>query len=359
MSVDLDRQLQEYCRLMDESQRSLSLDDILDRSGEVQVLPNRRVSQFRSRRRWSTVAGPGLAVVAVVAALVLGLGAVPLIRDRAPVASDWVPSNGWIAFSTQPGFSQVSETDLLGGGNIYLVRGGVEPMLIVSRGDPAATNVCPAFSPDGSMLAYGELADSIRTLVVLAVAADGSVTEVTRIEVPGLGAAPCPSWSSDGTRLAYLQRELVPDAFLPAGTVVVRGLDGSTPEPGEGDPTFEVLTADLGEEGPAPLASPDGTLVTRSGFDVETYECHVIVSRPDGSESRTITSKCVYSVAAWSPDGRYILTMEDVGSGFTMVGWSIKVPFESVILASNVPTNGARSWPGRGDVSWQPVYSGS
>ena len=81
--------------------------------------------------------------------------------------------NGWIAFSTQPGTVQVGSTDYDSGGDIYLVRPGIEERLIVSRGENKTWNVCPLFSPDGSMLAYGEREGPGSSLVILDVMASG------------------------------------------------------------------------------------------------------------------------------------------------------------------------------------------
>ena len=47
--------------------------------------------------------------------------------------------------------------------------------------------------------------------------------------------------------------------------------------------------------------------------------------------------------------------MQDVsGMDFTMHEVAIDSGVQSVVV-STVRTNGARSWPGWGDVSWQPV----
>ena len=60
-------------------------------------------------------------------------------------------------------------------------------------------------------------------------------------------------------------------------------------------------------------------------------------------------------MAAWSPDGRKLLVMQDVGGvNFTMFAVSVDAPFESVPVVEMVRVNHARSWPGRYDVSWQP-----
>ena len=74
----------------------------------------------------------------------------------------------------------------------------------------------PCLSPDGRMLAYGVASPQGRAVVVVGVDADGVVPDasgttrppdwkITRhIVVPGPGRAVCARWSTDGTRLAYL-----------------------------------------------------------------------------------------------------------------------------------------------------------
>jgi hypothetical protein len=85
--------------------------------------------------------------------------------------------------------------------------------------------------------------------------------------------------------------------------------------------------------------------------------CEVAVARPDGSGHRVLKDLlCPYAVAGWSPDGRKILVMYDVsGLHFTMSAVSVDAPFDIEPIVVRVRVNHGRSWPGRGDVSWQPV----
>ena len=308
-----------------------------------------------------------LVVGAVLIATLLGLGVGARLLLPRPLGA---PSNGWIAFSTQPGYPEALHEISGHGGDIYLVRAGVEPKLIVSRGSTNASNVCPAFSPDGQTLVYGHRDNATRALILLAVSRDGSISEKGRLDVPGVALVPCPRWSADGTRLAYLDfpsNDSVPTGE--PGEVIVRGLDGSTLRPGPADPILDDLIR-RGElvERQSPLVSPSGdwaALADSRG---------VIIERPDGSDARVLlTTKAFaalvrydsgdlmpYSLPAWSPDGRFVLALGDVGGpGFAIAAISVDSPAQSTLLASYIPVNSASNWPVRHDSSWQAVFGES
>jgi hypothetical protein len=306
-----------------------------------------------------------LGILLIATLLGLGMIGARLLLPR-PLGA---PGNGWIAFSTQPGFPEALHDSHGHGGDIYLVREGIEPRLIVSRGSENTSNVCPAFSPDGLTLVYGHRDGASRALILLAVHADGSVSETARVDVPGGSTVPCPHWSADGNRLAYLDG-LSSDAVplgQPAG-VVVRGLDGSTLAPGPTDPNLDDLirtTSILDSDTPFQSPSGDRAVLADSRG--------VIIERPDGSDARVLLTPegfgalvgypdglMPYSFPAWSPDGRFVLAMGDVGGpGFSLAAISVDSPAQSIVLAHFVAVNSASNWPVRGDSSWQPVFGGS
>jgi Tol biopolymer transport system component len=168
---------------------------------------------------------------------------------------------------------------------------------------------------------------------VVGVSREGKTREPSvTLKVPG-NRAPCPKWSSDGSRLAYLDDR---------GTVVVRGLDGSTQHWAAGDPTRHDLALD-----PRAVPSPTGKLVAR----LSHYR--IVVSRPDGSHTRVVKAWATpYAIAGWSPDGRQLLIMTD--GPYMMRAVSINAPFTLTRIVDYIPINNDRSWPGYGDVSWQP-----
>jgi hypothetical protein len=63
-----------------------------------------------------------------------------------------------------------------------------------------------------------------------------------------------------------------------------------------------------------------------------------------------------YAIAGWSPNGRTVLALQDV-SVFHFTMWSLSVdgPATAVAIVEGVRVNHPRSWPGEGDVSWQPT----
>jgi WD40-like Beta Propeller Repeat len=261
-------------------------------------------------------------------------------------------SDGWIAYSTAPANDQPTalkpspplrgrfpDARYLQGSDVYLVRPGGEPRLLAGRGDGTTWNVCPAFSPDRTMLAFGTRSPKLRAIRVVGVTREGAVVAPRlRLPVEGRGGAPCPGWSVDGSRVAYrVGRQ-----------VVVRALDGSFPHGRAGDPTV----ADFRREEHV-LVSPTGDRAARF------FGGAVTVAQIDGSEPRGLHVGCLggtYALAGWSPDGRNVLVMCDInGFAFTMFAVPVDPPGESVPVVAAVRVNDPRSWPGHGDVSWQPT----
>jgi hypothetical protein len=302
---------------------------------------------------------PRLALALLVAALLaLVIGAAAFVGGQSPPLPASV-QNGWIAFSSQPGYRQAFATDWADGGDIYLVREGVAPRKVVDRGPTMNSNVCPRFSPDGSRLVYGELAGSAAALVVLEVTGAGAVAETERFELPGASSvAPCPRWSRNGTHLAYLDGiRWDQDGHLasPGTAVRVLDLEGVFVDPSAEDPstdelrrsgTFDPLDS---PDGIDPLQSPDGELRATC-----SERGDLVIGPVDGTADRSVALNCGYSRAAWSPDGSKVLTLSDGGRTVSLGIVSVTGLLDTRYIA-NVPINGARQFPGRGDVSWQSV----
>lgn len=305
------------------------------------------------RRRIGTLAWPvprldlGWLVVGLLLAIAL-LGTVALVGAHLLKAPPRVlASSAWIAYSTAPQKGPAG-TDWQAGSDIYLVRAGAQPILIAGREGGNVWNLCPAFSPDGRRLAFSVASNQGQAIVVDGVDANGVSSDTVRISVRGSGRlAVCPRWSSDGTRVAYLDGG--------GGFVVVRGLDGSTPATVAGDPRAgDFLPSNLPN---GAILSPTGDrMAWITSGDPPVPGGALVVARPDGADARAIPlGTNPYAISAWSPDGRQVLLMMDVGGAFSMEAVAVDSPFDVTWVVGDVGVSGARSWPGWGDVSWQPV----
>jgi hypothetical protein len=280
-------------------------------------------------------------VAASVLAIVVQLaGAVRVeaARDRGSEGRGPPAENGkWIAYSTAPATDLSGRASYPTGSDVFIVRQGGEPQLVARRGNGTRWNVCPEFSPDGTMLAYAQKALTGATIKVVPVGRNGISRRAQMIvKVPG-NAARCPKWSTHGKRLGYVDRR---------GKVIVLGLDGSVRPARRGDPAL----ADFDRNADT-LVSPAGHLTA------QLVNCEIVVSRRNGPGKRVIPDyPCGYAIAAWSPDETKLLVMKDVsGFHFTMVAVSVNPPFPATPVVVRVRVNHSRSWPRYGDVSWQPI----
>jgi hypothetical protein len=256
-------------------------------------------------------------------------------------------NGGWIAYSTAPARGGTCYDPLSAcGSDVFLTRASGGPhVLVASRGRGRwgrIWNVCPVFSPNGRMLAFARLAGLRSAIVVVSLrgprgSMDGVLGAPWRIlQVPDAHIR-CPRWSSDSLRLAYLER----------GRIVVRTLDGSRRHRAKGDPAIRDF-----DRNPQKLVSPTRGLI--AGFGPNDT---IVVSQPDGSDQRVVKDDLPssYAIAGWSPDGRELLVMSDVGGGFSMSAVAVDPAFASKAVVAYARVNTARSWPGNGDVSWQPA----
>ena len=142
----------------------------------------RRVAEQgrRSRYRWP------LRILAV-AALIGAVGGAALLGGGPPDLSNLAP-NGWIAFTVAEGPDDDHD--------IWLVALDQEARRVIGTDTDAVDQLCPAFSPDGRNLAYGQPG----ALVVADVSGDGRVSDRLTVDVAG---TPCPIWSPDGGRVAF------------------------------------------------------------------------------------------------------------------------------------------------------------
>jgi hypothetical protein len=162
--------------------------------------------------------------------------------------------------------------------------------------DPAVSD--PAWSPDGAKLAFSRISADFETCEIYTAAPDGSgahqITS-TLAAFPYPRCAGGPSWSPDGTKIAF---GVSKGSLPPGGRIYVVNVDGSNPT---------LLYADSIYGWPTnPSWSPDGTELAFDcwGGDITLFVC---VMNADGSSAGAggTVGGCEWA-PAWSPDGAEI-----------------------------------------------------
>ena len=255
----------------------------------------------RKRRHQRIAAGfVGAAVFALVALWFLrSLSSAPTPAVPQPEP----PRNGeWVVISVSsldPGAPPMSRGKPA---NLFVARPGGSARLLAGAEGDATLQVCPAFSPDGSMLAFGETGADEKTLVVSGFSAAGELEGPTkRIQMPTAKSfvGPCPVWAPDGERLA---------AIAPGRGVMIVDRDGTTH-------LVDLDEYGLREGGTLELKwSPDGSqlaLLVPSSYSHETIW---LVPADGGAAHRLARFDREEDTTgiAWTADGRSIVA---AGSG--------------------------------------------
>ena len=205
------------------------------------------------------------AVASLVPALIAG-------SAGATVPSD----NGRIAF--------VGNRD--GNDNIY--SSNPDGSAVVPLTADAATDVAPAWSPDGQRIAFVTDRDGNYEIYVMAADGSGQTRLTFADEVDAE-----PRWSPDGSQIAFTSFR---NSGGENGEIYVMGADGSNPTP---------LTANKGSDG-TPAWSPDGRKIAYTSGAYNS-DGEIYVMNADGSNPTPLTDNASADGSpAWSPDGERI-----------------------------------------------------
>ena len=260
-----------------------------------------RLLQLRDRkRRNERIMAGALAFLIVLIGALAFVGA--LRSAPRPMNDGEGPSNGAVAFSAVDLATGVPDSIPTRGDprDIYLTLPGHDPRRIAGSERDGIDQGCPTFSPDGTKLAYVEGPGGGDTAVVVVELDGDGVPSGTPAQVIGNtnGAlAGCPQWSPDGSRLAIIEDEY---------GIRIATLDGRSHAVGFGSfsPGYR--------EGEREFAwSPDGSTI--AVIDAGS----VWLVPVDGGEVRTLWVPAGFQIAraiAWAPSGLRLAIGGSVGS---------------------------------------------
>jgi WD40 repeat protein len=166
-------------------------------------------------------------------------------------------------------------------------------------GDPVLPAIHPAWSPDGTEIAFsGDAYDAHPAVYVMN--ADGSDVHRLTDVYPSFS----PAWSPDGTSIAFTSGRIC------NGELWVIGVDGTGQRPLVVDKDFDLAGQSW---------SPDGAMIAfrrqPDGCPEASFNGAVMIANADGSGARVLRDYGIYGTGTewpltWSPDGTSVLAFQ-------------------------------------------------
>lgn len=223
-----------------------------------------------------------------------------------------------------------------GNREIYLTRADGSGLIGNLTGDPIAQDIDPAWSPDGTRIAFARKLVNKTTYDLFIMSSEGGgLQRVTTNSVDDRQ----PAWSPDGARIAFA-RGSGGDGY---SQIFVINTDGT----GE----TALTAAKAGKLDAEPAWSPDGTQIAfASDRDGTLTEIYTMSS--DGSvQSKRTFNGCIDSSPAWSPNGTAI-AFDRLCLGESSDIWTMNSSGGAQANLSNTPTQDEF------DPDWSPDGSG-
>jgi len=264
-------------------------------------------------------------LIAVTALLLVGLLA-GLAALGGLIDPDRRAANGWVAFAASDGAASAELDDR----DIYLVAENGVRLRIIGDDSEQTDQICPAFSPNGRRLAYGQAegrgADfgvgpdgevivhesnyRRAELNVVDIDADGNASDSQTIEVGGSLPPPCATWSADGQRVAFVVSMTSwnnPELSAPDSEVWVVTLASATI-----DVIPDVFATDLAWSPVSPQLAIANHVAgeSLSNGAISLYSA-------DSGEVRTLVGPSGVSKLSWSPDGLRIVSQRGENAEWT------------------------------------------
>jgi Tol biopolymer transport system component len=253
-----------------------------------------------------------------------GAAAPSLVTTVSPGASwrmSWAPDGRRLAIGDQMNDVRV----------IVLVDVDAKTRTVIGPSDLDGWD--PAWSPDGHTIAFvrGHVDLAIRGLY--AMDADGTnLRRLTSISSRGAGFLE-PVWSPAGDRLAFAAETNGTDPFQKDIWTV--GLDGA--------PEVDISNDSTDED--VPSWSPDGTrLAYVRKIASETNAFHVVVSGVDGTQPTILSPVVGHGSGAWSPGATKVVVFEPGATPATDRMVAIDVHTGSVVVIAVGHPDGVGSW---------------